>query len=31
MSRHLKRRPEHYRLVVERVGAEVTPTNEEKK
>ncbi len=25
------RRPEHYRLIVERVGAEVTPANEEKK
>lgn len=24
------RRPEHYRLIVERVGAEVTPANEEK-
>jgi hypothetical protein len=24
------RRPEHYRLIVERTGAEVTPANEEK-
>jgi hypothetical protein len=23
------RRPEHYRLIVERVGAEVTPANQE--